>query len=225
MNDAPTPENRRDFLALAAASALGLGATLSVANTAVAANPPSTELAADVARWFDGLPGKHRQVTDWPEENHGMGLIYTLAFLISAPAGLGVPPGDVGAVLVIRHDTIPIALGDAMWEKYRLGENFRINDPLTKAPALRNPYYLKPGALPFDAAALKNLIERGVGVAACDLALTFRSMMIAKEMGLDPAAVKKEWVESLLPGIKVMPSGVFACHAAQARGCTYMFAG
>lgn len=223
MTDAPIPDSRRDFLTLAAASAIGLGAALPVANTAVAA--PSTELAADIAKWFDALPGKYRQVTDWPSEHGGMGLIYTLAFLISAPPGLGVAPNDVNAVLVIRHDTIPIALGDAMWEKYRLGENFRINDPETKAPALRNPYYLKPGALPFQEAALKNLIARGVGVAACDLALTFRSMLIAKEMGLDPAAVKKEWVEHLHPGIKVMPSGVFACHAAQARGCTYLFAG
>lgn len=224
MNDTPTPDSRRDFLALAAASAVGLGAALPIANTAVAA-APSTELAAGINAWFDGYKGKHLQVTDWPAEHGGMGLIYSLAFMMSGPAGLGVPPSEVGVILVIRHDTIPIALGDAAWEKYNLGKVFNIMDPETKAPALRNPYYLKPGALPFPDAALKNLIEKGVGVAACDLALTFRSMMVAKGMGLDPAEVKKEWMANLLPGIKVMPSGVFACHAAQMRGATYLFAG
>ncbi|MBL8535549.1 MAG: twin-arginine translocation signal domain-containing protein [Betaproteobacteria bacterium] len=225
MKETPFPENRREFLTLAAAAAAGLGATLPVASSAVHAAEASTELAADIARWFESVPGKHHQVTDWPELNHGMGLIYTLAFLISTPAGLGVSPADVGAVLVIRHDTIPLALGDAVWAKYKLGEVFKIDDPETKAPAVRNPYYLKPGALPFQEAALSRLIGAGVRVAACDLALTFRSMMIAKKMGLEPAAVKQEWMDALHPGIKVLPSGVFACHAAQARGFTYMFAG
>jgi intracellular sulfur oxidation DsrE/DsrF family protein len=224
MNEEDNTENRRDFLALAAA-AIGMGATLGAPEAVAAHHEPATEMAGDIARWFDAVPGRHRQVTDWPELNDGMGLIYTLGFLMTAPAGLGVPPPEVGAVLVIRHDTIPLALGDAVWAKYRLGEMFRIEDPETKAPAVRNPYYLKPGALPFVEAALSRLIERGVGVVACDLALTFRSAMIAKKLGLDPAAAKKEWLDSVLPGVRVMPSGVFACHAAAKRGCTYLFAG
>lgn len=222
MNDAKQNDGRRDFLALAAAgAAAGFGAMLPVSNAAAAVG----SMPADLAEWFNSIPGQHRQVADWPDLNGGMGLAYTLAFLLSAPAGYGCAPGECGAVLVMRHHTIALALKDAMWEKYRLGELYHIEDPDTKAPALRNPYYLKPGALPFPDMALSKLVERGVKVALCNLALTFYSSVAAQKAGLKHEDVKQEWLANVHPGIKVMPSGVFASHAAQAHGCHYVFAG
>jgi hypothetical protein len=46
-----------------------------------------------------------------------------------------------------------------------------------------------------------------------------------EKMGLDPEVVKQEWRAAVHPGITVLPSGVFACHAAGTRGRTYLFAG
>jgi hypothetical protein len=221
MQDNNPTTNRREFLALAATATAGLGATLGMAGTAAAATGPSTEFT----RWLDTIPGTYRQVTDWPDLNKGMGLGYTLSFLMTAPVAYGVPETDVGAVLVIRHDTIPIALNDSAWAKYSLGEMFNISDPDTNAPAVRNPYYLKPGAFPFEAAALQKLIDRGVKVAACDLALTFWSSVAAKKMGLIHEDVKAEWLDAVHPGIQVVPSGTVACHGAVGRGCSYLLAG
>jgi hypothetical protein len=28
-----------------------------------------------------------------------------------------------------------------MWQKYKIGESLKINDPETKAPAVKNPFY------------------------------------------------------------------------------------
>ncbi len=224
MSDSSRPENRREFLALAATSAAaGLGAMLNVQSAA--ATEPAAGQASAVTQWLDSIPGKFRQVVDWPEENHGMGLAYTFAYLRSAPEGWGVPESDIGAVLVIRHNAIPMALNDSVWAKYKLGEAFEITDPTTSAPAVRNPYYSAPIALPFPEMALSALLGRGVCVAACGLAMAFRSGRIAEKMGLDPEVVKQEWMAAVYPGITVMPSGVFACHAAGTRGCTYLFAG
>lgn len=228
MEDNKPTTNRRDFLALAATATAGLGVMLPMAGTAAAATGPSTEFT----RWLDSIPGKYRQVTDWPDLNHGVGLAYTLSFLLAGPEGYGVPESDLGAVLVIRHDTIPIVLKDPVWAKFSLGELFRITDPETKAPALRNPYYLKPGGLPTEApyaqwiadAALKRLMDRGVRVAACEIALTFWSGVVAEKMELKHDDVKKEWVEAVLPGIEIVPSGTVACNGAVAKGCSYMFA-
>ena len=220
MHDKKTTRNRRDFLALAATATAGLSVTLPMAGTAAAATGPSTEFT----RWLDTIPGKYRQVTDWPDLNHGMGLGYTLSFLMTAPVAYGVPESDVGAVLVIRHNTIPIAMRDPVWLKYNLGELFGIADPDSNAPALRNPYFLKPGALPFADAALQKLMDRGVKVAACDLALTFWSGVVARKMGLTHEEVKKEWIEAVHPGIQVVPSGTVACHGAVSRGCSYLSA-
>ncbi|MGD8475944.1 MAG: hypothetical protein PVI98_02265 [Burkholderiales bacterium] len=220
-NDKMTKKQRRDFLALAATTTAGLGAMLPMAGTAAAATAPTT----DFTRYLDSIPGKHKQVTDWPDLNHGMGLIYTLSYLMTGPEAYGVPATDIGALLVIRHKTIPIVLGDEMWSKYKLGEVFEIMDPDTGAPALRNPYYLTPGGLPFPDAALQKLIASGVKVAACNLALTFFSGMVAKAAEMDPEAVKAEWMAAVLPGIKVLPSGTVACNGAVSRGCAYLFAG
>lgn len=226
MSEPVNPENRREFLAMAAGTAVaGLGALLPVGTQAAEAAPLAAEGEASVVKaWLDSIPGKYRQVVDWPEEAHGMGLAYSFAFLLSAPAGWGVPESEVGSVLVIRHNAIPMAMNDTVWEKYKLGEVFGVNDPATGKPAVRNPYFVNP-PLPFPDMALSKLMERGVKVAACGLAIAFRSGRVAEKMGIDPAQAKKDWMEAVYPGITVMPSGVFACHAAATRGCTYLYAG
>ncbi len=221
MQDTKVTKNRRDFLALAATATAGLSLIAPVAGAADATSAVST----DFTRWLDGIPGKHRQVYDMPELNNGMALAWSWVFLLTAAEGYGVPESDLGVVLVLRHDAIPLALNDAAWVKYNLGEVFKIEDPDTKAPAVRNPYYLKPGALPIPDAGLKPLIERGVKVAACNMAITVYSGIVAGKMGLKHDDVKRDWIEAVHPGIKIVPSGVLACNGAVSRGCAYVFAG
>jgi intracellular sulfur oxidation DsrE/DsrF family protein len=57
------------------------------------------------------------------------------------------------------------------------------------------------------------------------MALTVYSGVVAQSLNLDPAAVKKDWVDGLLPGIKVVPAGIWAINRAQEHGCSYCFAG
>jgi hypothetical protein len=222
MQDPTLPGNRRDFLGLAAISAAaGLGSFVPAATAAAAAAGPST----DFTRWLDSIPGKYRQVYDMPAVNKGMGLAWSWAFRVTGAEGYGVPESDIGVVLVLRGSALALALSDSLWAKYQLGEVLNIEDPDTKASALRNPYYLKPGALPIPDAALKNLIETNVRVVVCNLAITHYSGMVAKNMGLKHEDVKKDWIEGVLPGITVVPSGVLACNGAVSRGCVYVFAG
>lgn len=221
MEDAKPGLDRRDFLGLATiVAAVGAGAVLPVA-TAAAAEGPST----DFTRWLDGIPGKHRVLLDMPEPNGGMALVWTWVYLFTAPQAYGVPESDLGAVIVLRHGAIPIALDDSAWKKYKLGEVFKIEDPETKAPAERNPYFAKVSEPMIPDMALQKLIGRGVKVAACDMAIHFYSGQIAKQAGLKHEDVKKDFMAAVLPGIAHAPSGVVACQGAVARGCTYLFAG
>ena len=131
----------------------------------------------------------------------------------------------VGAV-ALRHAAMPLALGDAVWAKYKLGEFFKIDDPQTKTPALRNPFAnLKPGDLPLPEAAIEKLVARNVKFATCAMAIHHYSMRYAKEHGGEHEAIKKEWMAAVMPGIFVALSGVLAVHGAQSKGCTYCFAG
>jgi hypothetical protein len=57
------------------------------------------------------------------------------------------------------------------------------------------------------------------------MALTVYSGAVAQSLNLDPVEVKKDWLTGILPGIKVLPAGIWAINRAQERGCTYCFAG
>jgi intracellular sulfur oxidation DsrE/DsrF family protein len=44
-------------------------------------------------------------------------------------------------------------------------------------------------------------------------------------MKMEAADVKKEWLTGLLPGVMVVPSGVWAVGRAQEHKCSYCFVG
>ncbi len=213
--------DRRDFMGLATAmAAIGVGAALP-ASIAAAADDPSTEFT----RWLHTINGKHRIVLDMREHNDGMALAWAWVYLLTASQAYGVPESDIGVVLVMRHNAIPAALDDSAWEKYKLGEMFKITDYETGAPAVRNPFYLTMGEGFLPDMALQKLIDRGVNVGACDMAIHHYSGMAAKQMGMRHEDVKADWNHAVLPNITHMPSGLVACQGAVSRGCTYLYAG
>jgi hypothetical protein len=136
------------------------------------------------------------------------------------------PKDTAGAVLVLRHFAMPIALEDSLWTKYKIGEALKIADPSTKQIASRNPYLkTKPGVLLADDMAIDRLIGRGVIVGACNVALTVLSGMFAANAGVSADQAKQEWTAGLLPGVTLLPSGVWGVNRAQEHGCTYVAGG
>jgi hypothetical protein len=221
MEDAKQLLDRRDFMGLAAAmAAVGVGTALPVA-TAAAAQGPSTEFT----RWLDSIPGKHKVLLDMREPNGGMALAWAWVWLYTAPQAYGAPESDVGAALVLRHNAIPVALDDAAWRKYKLGEFFSITDPDTGKPAVRNPYYLTMKDPFLPDMAMQKLIDRGGRVIACDMAIHFYTGLLAKQTGMKHEDVKADWNSAVLPSVAHAPSGLVACQGAVSRGCTYLFAG
>ena len=101
-----------------------------------------------------------------------------------------------------------------------------MKDPGTKAPAERNPYFHPhEGELLLPGAAIEKLLDRGVIFGVCNVALTVYSGMRADAIGVSKDAAKAEWLAGLIPGMTVVPAGVWAVNRAQERGCTYCYAG
>jgi intracellular sulfur oxidation DsrE/DsrF family protein len=215
-----TKTARRGFLGriAAAAAVVGLGGALP---SRVAAENAPRERSSDAAleAWFGKIQGKHRIIFDAPEPNEGLSAIWPRVYLNTMQATY---PGTATAVVILRHGAIPLAMGDALWAKYNIGEMFKIKDG--DAPAKKNPYATITG-LPITGLGIAELLKSGVLVGACDVALTIYSSGAAQKMSLDPAAVKKEWIAGLLPGVQVVPSGVLGVAHAQELGCVYCFAG
>lgn len=180
--------------------------------------------------WMNKIKGKHKIVFDATRPHEVMPFAWPRVFLLTNGA-TGTPENDCGVVVVLRHDAIPYALESRLWETYKLGEVFKANDPATNAPAVRNPFW-KPKVGDFSmpgfgnvAIGINELQESGVMFCVCDAALTVYSAAVAGGMKKVPADIKKDWLSGLLPGIQVVPSGVWAVGRAQEKGCAYCFAG
>jgi hypothetical protein len=226
-NGNPTP--RRGFLArLAAGSvALGLGA---IPSSLRAELPRSMRGDGNgspgPADWLDGVKGKHRQVLDAVSVNDGMSLVWSMVFLNTHNQASKLTDRDLSAVTVLRHAAIPIGFTDPIWEKYKLGEAFDVKDPATKAPALRNPYFHPhEGELMFPGMEVEALLARGVIFGVCNLATTVYSGMRAEAVGVPKDEALKEWTAGLVPGMTLVPSGIWAVNNAQEHGCSYVYAG
>ncbi len=214
-HDAADVTPRRGFFArVAGAMAVGLAG--------FAAPPLRAQTAAPSSGpdWPGALKGRYRQVVDAYEANSGFPLAFVHTFL--APND----PSNTSAVLVLRHGAFPIALNDAMWQRYKIGESFKINDPETKAPAVKNPFYKpKSGVLPIDDMALDRLVAKGTVVGACNVALTVQSKMLAHNAGVSAEEAAKEWAANIIPGVTVIPSGTWGVNRAQDAGCSYCAGG
>jgi intracellular sulfur oxidation DsrE/DsrF family protein len=226
-NDLHSKTPRREFLGSLAAGAATLGIS-TLAPLGLSATPESMALAGEADAWFEKVKGKHRIVFDVPEPHEVFPFAWPRVFLMTN-INTGTPENENGVVVVFRHNAIPFAMSDTVWAKYKFGEVFKINDPVTKAPSIRNAFWKpKPGdfAVPGIgnvAIGINELQESGVMFCVCDMALTVYSAALAA--GGDAAAVKKDFVANLLPGIQVVPSGVWALGRAQEKKCGYIFAG
>jgi len=219
--------HRRGFLGrlAAAAAAFGLGGVVSPLR---AAQPRSHEVSAnpEFEAWLNKITGKHKMIFDVPEPNKGFAFAWARVFLNTTNEAYGTTDAENSVVVVLRHSGIPFAMKDSMWAKYPFGEVFKITDPKTQAPAVRNPVAnMQPGDFPITGVGIDELLAKGALVGVCSIALTLNAGMVAKKLGTDGAAVKQDWVASLFPGVQIVPSGVIAVNRAQEKGCAYCFAG
>lgn len=214
---------RREFM-----RTVGVGAA-TIAATAVGlrAGAEPIHSASDASEmWLRKLTGKHRQFFDAMTPNDGWALVFATNFINKNMEAYGLKQSDITTVIGLRHMAAPLALNDAMWSKYKIGEMMKITDKATNAPATRNVFsHVRPGDMPFPGAAVDELLARGAIVTACDVALTVLSGMAAGAAGLPAAGAKSDWIANLIPGVVVVPAGVLAVNRAQENHCTYCFAG
>lgn len=237
------PAPRRGFLRGLGAGAAALGlATLTSSFKLVSSKMEENKVTgkskdpADV--WFDKVKGSHRVVYDAPRPHEIFPFAWPKVFMLTN-AATGSPEEDCGVVVVLRHSAIGYAFKDNVWAKYNFGEvfeagdigpNFKAADAAT-AYKTRNPFYMtKPGDFVIPGVGpipigIPELQASGVMFCVCGAAMNVYSTVLAGKMGLKQEDVIKEWKENMIPGIQIVPSGVWALGRAQEHGCSYIFAG
>jgi intracellular sulfur oxidation DsrE/DsrF family protein len=234
MNTNETKEgtDRRSFLGTLAtgAAAVGLSTIAPSINAFGGVANFDHKVYGDPEEIFKKITGKHRVVYDSTEPNGLFPFAWPRIFLVTNEM-TGTANKDCSVMVVLRHDSIGYALSDAIWSKYKLGELFKAPDPKTNEPATRNPFW-KPKAGEYSVPGIgevqigiNQLQDSGVLFVACNMALTVYSAVAAQKMNMKPEDAKKEWMDNVLPGIQVVPSGVWALGRAQEKQCAYIFAG
>ena len=219
--------DRRSFLG---SLAVGSAAVTIAAAGLHAAAPDARDDEVDRAvgyseAWLAKLTGKHKQFFDATTTNQ-FALVFAMNFLNSYNEVYKIPDSNLSAVVGLRHFAIGAALPDDIWSRYKVGEFVQAMDPASKSPYTRN-YLNHPhdGDMMFPAASVDKLVARGVQFTCCNVAITAVSGLLAKNAGVTPEVAKAEWIAALLPGVTLVPSGVFAVNRAQEKGCTYCHAG
>lgn len=229
MNNKKLKSPRRQFIEKIAGGVAALG-LLSIPSTVKAVPSLLGQSADDADEWFNKIKGKHRIVFDATKPNGLYPFAWPKVFLLTN-AATGTPEKDNSVVVVLRHEAIPYAFSNDVWVKYKFGNVFKAEDPLTKSTAVRNPFWQpKPGDYQIPgfgnvAIGINELQDSGVMFAVCNAAMTVYSNVIAGQMKMDVADVQKDWHAGLLPGVQVVPSGVWAVGRAQEHGCAYCSAG
>ena len=227
MIDSKLPTPRRRFLGRIAGGAAALGLTNLARPFELAAAPEqgAVKQSPALTTWLGKLKGKHRQVYDTPEPNSGFGLAWSRIFYVTNNE-TGVPDSDVSVMVVLRHAALPLAFVDDAWAKYKLGDFFKITDAKTNAPAVRNIFYkTQSGELPLPGMDISELLQTGVLFGVCNMAIKFYSGNLAKSTNGNVDDIRKDWLAAVIPGMQVVPSGVWAVNRAQEHGCSYCFAG
>lgn len=203
------------------------GVDLAAALPSVAAPPsPAVQGAPWDVSWVARITGSHRCVFDCTEIEDGAGFLRAMIWTRQYAETLGISPGDMTAVVVIRHSAIPLAMSQEYWDRYGIGAAKGVKGIFTEQPTTRNPLLLRadrnelpPAYAQFNLDGF--LAARGI-VLACNLAFAECVRTVAKADGVDQAEARTRALATLLPGVILQPSGVFASVRAQEAGCVYL---
>jgi hypothetical protein len=219
--------DRRDFLR-----------QITLATAAVSGGAIVSPLAAEeVSRIADSTPGptwdmswteqvqraQYKAVFDSPSLADGAALDLAAGIQDNFKEVYG-SDDVVRMVIIMRQLGQVMAFNDDLWDRYAIGEERKVNDPLTKQPARRNPW---AKALPGEpewarASKLDAMRARGAIFLVCNRASMNWARGAAERTKKDVEQVQNEVRAGLVPGATLMPTGVFALVRAQNSGCAYM---
>jgi hypothetical protein len=203
--------DRRTFLAtVGAASAVGMIRP----TVRLSARPTDWDMS-----WLDRLKGKHKQVFDTGTVDNPLRAVANYLDAMEEIYHLRHP--DVNMVVGIAGKAFPINANDALWAAWKLGERYKIQDPDTGAPAVRNIFYDRPPKTIRPVDTVKALQARGTIFWMCNNALSHISHTYADESKRPFEDVRQEIIAGFNPGVILVPAHTLLLGLCQERGCSY----
>ena len=220
MTDLPNssvPTHRRGFLA----RLLGGAAALSTLGAA-----PASLLAAGTRDddWMSQLTGTHRTVFDVSSLYEGKVLRQAKNFLDAWRDAYKTPESDVNLVIGVHGDAIPLVMTDALWARFKLGEQYKVTDASTKSAAAQNVFaseHAVAGGLIPLVQSVESLQKRGVRFLVCRNTIGSASVKFAAAGFGNADEIRQALLGGIMPGVIPVPAMVVALTQLQERGLRY----
>lgn len=203
--------SRRGFLASAGALA---GVSLIPDLAGATQSPQGWDLS-----FLDRLQGKHKQVFDIMDLE--IGLVVVKNWFEAHESVFGLKHPDVNAIVAIAGKGFPVNASDELYQKFPIGELWKVNDPATGKPALRNPFMAGDGPGMQAGAGVRPLQARGAVFWMCNFALRAVSGRIGNAVQRPPQEVYEAVRAGLNPGVIIVPAHTMLLGLAQEKGFTY----
>ena len=223
---------RRLFLGQATASLAALGAMASDANA---------QLVEKASDWkigeFDRLlrnPARVKQVFDENQISGGKFLNNIKNSLNGLHFGFNIPADQTKIIAAMHGSANTLNFDDYVWQKYRIGEWLKVQDPKTGQPAVRNPFFASKAAPGmhyatqdpddgnslFQDTSIQALQLRGVQFLCCHTATEEQSRALIKQFALSqrPEEIVKDLLAHTIPGTLVVASMGSAIALLQSEG-------
>ena len=210
---------RRSFIGrlfAGAASLAAVGSTPQLLAAATAADPGDD--------WMKALTAPHRTVFDVSAHKNGKPLGHAKNFLDGWRDAFKTPERDVNLVMGIHGEAAPFLFNDAVWERYKIGQQYEVTDGETKGPALRNVFtsaHAAAAALVTPQQTIEALQQRGTKIVICmnTIGNTARKLASAGLGSYDE--IHAAILAGLLPGVITVPAITVALTQLQEHGLKY----
>ena len=223
---------RRSFVGQATASLAALGAMASSANPQLVYKRADWKIAE-----FDQLvknPARVKQVFDENQIGGGKFLNNIKNSLNGLHFGSNIPSDQIKITAAMHGPANVLNFDDYVWQKYRIGEWLKVEDPKTGQPAVRNPFFASKAALElhyatqdpndenslFQDTSIQALQLRGVQFLCCHTATEEQSRLLIRQFALSqqPEEIVKDLFGHTVPGVLVVASMVAAIALLQSEG-------
>lgn len=178
--------------------------------------------------WLRNLTGTHKTVFDVEAHRNGHALAQAKGFLDAYEQAYDVPSREVNLVLGVRGTGLPLVLGDALWSRYRIGEQYEIPSPAGAEVATRNPFtspHVQPNGPVTREQTVDALQRRGVLFLVCNNTIGGAARKLAAAGLGTVETIRTELLAGLVPGVVPVPAMVVAFNRMQERGVSYVYAG
>jgi hypothetical protein len=213
------PLDRRSFV-----SALGVGVAGATILPAALAAAERREIAAPTwdLDWLDQFKGKHRQVFDLDGRNateNGNPLRVVKNWLNAHRDVYALAGDDLNTCIGITSECFPMNARDELWTRYPIGQHWKVTDPDTGKPAMRNIWLDNaPGGAESSIHALQ---ARGSIFWQCNNALNGVVRELVAVTGGKAEDIRADLVAGLVPGVRLVAAHTMLVGLVQERRFTY----